>query len=86
MTQMIFLHGIWLSLNCLAICIPIYKACNSNLTFFSFFFRVFAFQIKFPPINDDSDRAISLAKKIFTYVVVFHTIMFVVSYLIVYER
>lgn len=83
MTQMIFLHGIWLSLNCLAICIPIYKACNSNLNFFSFFFRVFAFQIRFPPINDDSDRAISLAKKIFTYVIIFHVLMVVASYLII---
>ena len=83
MTQMIFLHGIWLSLNCLAICIPIYKACNSNLNFFSFFFRVFAFQIKFPPTNDYTDRAISLAKKIFIYAIIFHITMLAVSYLII---
>ena len=83
MTQMVFLHGMWLTLNCLAICIPIYKTCNSNLTFFSFFFRVFAFQIKFPPTDDDTDRAISLAKKIFNYAIIFHVIMLAVSYLII---
>jgi hypothetical protein len=83
MTQMVFLHGMWLTLNCVAICIPIYKVCNSNLNFFSFFFRVFAFQIKFPPTNDDTDRAISLAKKIFTYAIIFHVTMLAVSYLII---
>lgn len=83
MTQVMFFHGVWLTLNCLAICFPIYKTCSPNLTFFSFFVRVFVFQIKFRPINDDTDRAISLAKKIFTYVIIFHAIMLAASGLII---
>lgn len=86
MTEVVFFHGVWLSLNCLAICIPIYKTSNAKSNFFLFLVRVFAFQIKFPPIDDETDRAISLAKKIFTYVMIFHVIMLATSYLFIYNK
>ncbi len=77
--QVIFLHGVWVVLNCLVICFPIYKTASPSLPFWSFFVRVFAFQIKFPKINDTADRAIILAKKIFSYVIVLHIIMLTIS-------
>jgi hypothetical protein len=81
LTEMVLFHGLWLSLNCLIVCFLIYRLYRPSLSFWSFFIRVFAFQIEFEETDKSATGSINAAKKIFIFTTILHIVMLTVSLL-----